>query len=55
LCAKLLGVTVDDVYRLIFNGELDGQPDDEGIVYMNRSSVDAYRRDHGRGAVQSRA
>jgi hypothetical protein len=53
--AKLLGVSAEDVYRLIFDGELEGRPDDEGIVYITRSSVDAYRRDHGQGAVQSRA
>ena len=53
--AELLGMSAEDVYRLIFDGELDGQPDDEGIVYITRSSVDAYRRDRGRGAVQRRA
>jgi len=30
--ARRLGIGGDDVYRLIFNGELDGLPDREGIV-----------------------
>jgi len=47
--AKRLEISGRDVYRLIFAGELDGRPDDEGIVYVTEASVDAYLAAHGRG------
>jgi len=44
--ARRLGIGGDDVYRLIFNGELDGLPDREGIVYVSEASVAAYASAH---------
>ncbi len=41
--ARRLGITGDEVYRLIFAGELEGQPDREGIVYVTAASVEGYR------------
>jgi excisionase family DNA binding protein len=40
--ARRLGVTPEDVYGLIFAGELEGRPGDDGVVRVDRRSVDAY-------------
>ena len=40
--ARRLGIGGDDVYRLIFDGQLDGRPDRDGIVYVSEASVAAY-------------
>lgn len=47
--AKRLGIRGRDVYRLIFAGELDGGPDEDGIVYVTEVSVQAYLDRHGKG------
>ena len=52
--AKLLGLNGEEVYRLIFAGELDGRPDEDGMVGVTRVSVDVYLREHGRGSRTSR-
>jgi len=44
--ARRLGIGGDDVYRLIFDGELDGRPDRDGIVYVSEASVAAYLTTH---------
>ena len=44
--ARRLGIGGDDVYRLIFDGELDGRPDRDGIVYVSEASVAAYASAH---------
>ncbi|HKY16280.1 MAG TPA: hypothetical protein VJM33_15240 [Microthrixaceae bacterium] len=44
--ARRLGIRADDVYRLIFDGELDGRPDRDGIVYVSEASVSAYLAGH---------
>lgn len=49
--AHLLGLSGEEVYRLIFAGELDGGPDREGIVQVTAASVDTYLREHGRGSI----
>lgn len=41
--ARRLGITGDEVYRLIFAGELDGRPDRDGIVYVTETSLEGYR------------
>jgi len=38
---RRLGLPGAQVYELIFAGELDGRPDDEGIVYVTEASVQA--------------
>jgi hypothetical protein len=40
--ARRLAVTPEDVYKLIFGGELDGRPDDDGVVRVDRRSLEAY-------------
>lgn len=40
--ARRLGIGGVDVYRLIFDGELDGRPDRDGIVCVSEASVAAY-------------
>ncbi len=44
--ARRLGIGGDDVYRLIFDGALDGRPDRDGIVYVSEASVGAYLAAH---------
>jgi hypothetical protein len=46
--AQRLGVEGPDVYRLIFAGELDGQPDEDGIVGVTEASVARYLKAHAR-------
>lgn len=48
--ARRLGISGEDVYQLVFSGELDGRPDADGIVYVSESSVEAYLQAHGRGS-----
>lgn len=40
--ARRLGISGEEVYRLIFAGELDGRPDHEGIVRVSETSVEQY-------------
>lgn len=40
--AHRLGVTPEDVYRLLFAGELEGRPDEEGVVRISIQAVEDY-------------
>ena len=40
--ARRLGVEPEDVYHLVFSGELDGRPDDDGVVRISERVVAAY-------------
>lgn len=44
--AARLGISGEEVYLLIFAGELDGRPDSEGIVRVTETSVERYLRTH---------
>ena len=37
--ARRLGVDGPEVYRLLFAGELDGGPGQDGLVYFDEGSV----------------
>jgi hypothetical protein len=43
---RLLGIEPEDVYALIFAGELDGRPDQTGQVKITASEVERYRLAH---------
>ena len=51
--ARRLGIDGADVYRLLFAGELDGGPGEDGLVYVSEASVIAYLERHGHGVVSS--
>jgi excisionase family DNA binding protein len=40
--ARRLAIEPEDVYRLIFAGELEGDPDSEGVVRISEGAVAAY-------------
>jgi hypothetical protein len=44
--ASRLGISGEEVYRLIFAGELDGRPDADGIVHVSEASVEQYQQSH---------
>ena len=46
---RLLGIEPEDVYDLIFAGELDGKPDGTGQVKIAASEVERYRLTHAGG------
>lgn len=46
--ARRLGISGAEVYGLIFNGDLAGRPDDEGVVRVTRASVEEYLQRRGR-------
>jgi hypothetical protein len=43
---RMLGIEPEDIYRLIFAGELDGKPDRTGQVKITASEVERYRSAH---------
>ena len=43
---RLLGIEPEDVYDLVFAGELDGKPDGTGQVKIAASEVERYRLAH---------
>lgn len=45
--ARRLGLSGPDVYQLIFSGELDGGPDEDGAVYVTTEALAAYQRKTG--------
>ena len=45
--ARRLGIPGPDVYQLIFAGELEGQPDSKGAVYVTAEALAAYQRQAG--------
>jgi len=49
--ATRLGIRGRDVYRMLFEGELDGGPGRDGMVYFDEASIDAYLERHGFGVV----
>jgi excisionase family DNA binding protein len=40
--ARRLGMEPEDVYRLLFAGELEGQPDPDGVVRISERAVEDY-------------
>jgi excisionase family DNA binding protein len=40
--ALRLGVTPEDVYRLVFAGQLEGRPDEDGVVRISTQAVEEY-------------
>lgn len=49
--ARRLGMDGADAYRMLFEGELDGGPGRDGMVYFDEASIDAYLERHGFGVV----
>jgi predicted DNA-binding transcriptional regulator AlpA len=49
--AQRLGIRGSDVYKMLFEGELDGGPGRDGMVYFDEASIDAYVERHGFGVV----
>ena len=45
--ARRLRLPGPDVYQLIFSGELDGGPDQDGAVYVTAEALAAYQRKAG--------
>lgn len=43
---RRLGITAGEVYDLIFAGDLDGKPNEEGVVVIAASEVERYRLTH---------
>ena len=48
--ARRLNLPGPEVYRLIFDGQLDGAPEDDGAVYVTDEAVAAYERKVGSAA-----
>lgn len=48
---RRLGIDGADAYRMLFEGELDGGPGRDGMVYFDEASIDAYLGRHGFGVV----
>jgi hypothetical protein len=46
---RRLGIGTEDVYRLIFAGELDGGPDRTGVVKVSVTAIDQYLAAHRAG------
>jgi hypothetical protein len=45
--ARRLGIAGEEVYRMIFSGEIDGSPDpDDGGVYVQVPTIEAYEKEH---------
>lgn len=40
--ARHLGVEPEDIYHLVFAGELDGRPDNDGVVRISERVVAEY-------------
>lgn len=49
--AERLGIRGRDAYMMLFDGELDGGPGRDGVVYFDEVSIDAYLDRHGFGVV----
>jgi hypothetical protein len=49
--AERLGIRGRDAYMMLFDGELDGGPGRDGLVYFDEASIDAYLDRHGFGVV----
>jgi len=44
--AERLGARGRDAYKMLFDGELDGGPGRDGMVYFDEASIDAYLDRH---------
>jgi excisionase family DNA binding protein len=42
--ARRLGLRPQDIYRLVFAGELEGHPDDDGVVRIDERVIAGYRQ-----------
>ena len=42
--ARRLGLHPEEIYRLVFAGELEGHPDDDGVVRIDERVLAGYRR-----------
>ena len=40
--ARRLGIRPEDVYRLVFAGELEGRPDEDGVVRISERVIADY-------------
>ena len=49
--AERLGIRGRDVYMMLFDGELDGGPGRDGLVYFDEASIERYLERHGYGVV----
>lgn len=49
--ARRLEIDGADAYRMLFDGELDGGPGRDGLVYFDEASIDRYLERHGFGVV----
>ncbi len=49
--AERLGIDGADAYRMLFEGELDGGPGTDGMVYFDEASLHSYLERHGFGVV----
>lgn len=49
--ANRLGIDGADAYRMLFDGELDGGPGRDGLVYFDEASIERYLARHGFGVV----
>ncbi|MCJ7437817.1 MAG: hypothetical protein MUP97_08665 [Acidimicrobiia bacterium] len=41
--ARQLDLRPQDIYRLVFAGELEGHPDDDGVVRIDEHAIAGYR------------
>jgi hypothetical protein len=41
--ARQLDLRPQDIYRLVFAGELEGHPDDDGVVRIDEHAIVGYR------------
>jgi hypothetical protein len=52
--ARRLGLPGDDVYRLIFRGQLVGRPREDGAVYVSVASLHEYLTKHRASQTKKR-
>ena len=52
--ARRLGLAGEQVYRMIFRGELIGGPREDGVVYVSVVSVEEYVAHHVAGQAEQR-
>lgn len=50
--ARRLGLPGDEVYRLIFRGDLLGGPHKDGAVYVSVASLQTYLAAHHKGQTE---
>ena len=52
--ARRLGLPGEQVYRMIFHGDLIGGPHEDGAVYVSVVSVEEYAANHVAGQAEQR-